>query len=41
MILEDGYDLVSGWKQHRQDNKLTKNLPSKLYNATARMITGI
>ena len=41
MILEDGYDLVSGWKQHRQDNKLTKNLPSKLYNATARTITGI
>ena len=41
MITEDGYDVVSGWKQHRQDNKLTKNLPSKLYNATARMITGI
>ena len=41
MILEDGYDLVSGWKQHRKDNKLTKNLPSKLYNATARAITGI
>lgn len=41
MIVEDGYDLVSGWKQHRKDNKLTKNLPSKLYNATARMITGI
>ena len=41
MILEDGYDVVSGWKQHRQDNKITKNLPSKLYNATARLITGI
>ena len=41
MIVEDGYDVVSGWKQHRQDNALTKNLPSKLYNATARMITGI
>ena len=41
MIVEDGYDLVSGWKQHRKDNKLTKNLPSKLYNATARKITGI
>ena len=41
MIVEDGYDVVSGWKQHRQDNKVTKNLPSKLYNATARMITGI
>ncbi len=41
MIVEDGYDVVSGWKQHRQDNPLTKNLPSKLYNATARLITGI
>lgn len=41
MITEYGYDLVSGWKQHRQDNALTKNLPSKLYNATARLMTGI
>ena len=41
MVREEGYDLVSGWKQHRKDNKLTKNLPSKLYNATARRITGI
>ena len=41
MVTEDGWDLVSGWKQHRQDNKLTKNLPSKLYNATARKVTGI
>ena len=41
MITEDGWDIVSGWKQKRQDNKLTKNLPSKLYNATARKITGI
>lgn len=41
MVVEDGYDVVSGWKQHRQDNALTKNLPSKLYNATARLITGI
>jgi len=41
MITEDGWDIVSGWKQHRQDNKLTKNLPSKLYNAAARHITGI
>lgn len=41
MIVEEGYDLVSGWKQNRQDNKLTKNLPSKLYNATARKVTGI
>lgn len=41
MITEDGYDLVSGWKQHRQDNALTKNLPSKIYNATARWATGL
>ena len=41
MITQEGYDVVSGWKQHRQDNKLTKNLPSKLYNWTARKVTGI
>lgn len=41
MVKEEGWDIVSGWKQHRKDNKLTKNLPSKLYNATARRITGI
>lgn len=41
MVTEEEWDVVSGWKQHRQDNKLTKNLPSKLYNATARWITGI
>lgn len=41
MIKDEGYDLVSGWKQKRYDNKLTKNLPSKLFNATARRVTGI
>lgn len=41
MIMDEDWDIVSGWKQHRQDNALTKNLPSKLYNATARKITGI
>ena len=41
MIVEEGYDLVSGWKQHRKDNALTKNLPSKLYNWTARKVTGV
>ena len=41
MVTEEDWDVVSVWKQHRQDNKLTKNLPSKLYNATARWITGI
>lgn len=41
MITQDGYDLVSGWKKKRHDSKLTKNIPSKIYNATARMVTGI
>ena len=41
MISQDGFDLVSGWKQKRYDNKLTKNIPSKLFNATARWVTGI
>ncbi|MDY0343838.1 MAG: glycosyltransferase [Lentimicrobium sp.] len=41
MIVEDGYDLVSGWKKKRHDSKVTKNLPSKLYNATTRKISGI
>ena len=41
MIVEEGFDIVSGWKKQRFDNKLTKNLPSKLYNWTARKITGI
>lgn len=41
MVMQEGYDLVSGWKQKRYDNKLTKNLPSKLFNATARRVTGI
>jgi glycosyltransferase involved in cell wall biosynthesis len=41
MIMEEDFDLVSGWKQKRYDNKLTKNLPSKLFNATARCVTGI
>lgn len=41
MVRDEGWDIVSGWKQNRQDNKLTKNLPSKLYNWTARHITGI
>ena len=41
MITEEKYDLVSGWKQKRYDNKFTKNIPSKLFNATARWVTGI
>lgn len=41
MIKKEGYDLVSGWKKVRYDSKLTKNLPSKFFNRTARMVSGI
>ncbi len=41
MIREEDYDVVSGWKQKRYDNVLTKNIPSKLFNATAHKVTGI
>lgn len=41
MIVKEDYDLVSGWKRKRYDNKLTKNLPSKLFNAAARKVSGI
>ena len=41
MIIEKDFDLVSGWKQKRYDNALTKNIPSKLYNYTNRKISGI
>ncbi|RYZ23255.1 MAG: glycosyltransferase [Chitinophagaceae bacterium] len=41
MIVEDGFDLVSGWKKKRYDNKLTKNLPSKLFNAATRRMSKI
>jgi len=41
MILEDGYDIVSGWKKKRFDNTLTKNIPSKIFNAAARQSSGI
>lgn len=40
MITEEGYDLVSGWKQKRYD-PLSKTIPTKLFNATARKVTGI
>ena len=40
MIKEDGYDLVSGWKKKRYD-PLSKTLPTKLFNATARKFSGI
>jgi len=41
MIVEEGYDLVSGWKKKRYDNALTKNIPSKFYIATTRWMSGI
>ena len=40
MIVEDGYDLVSGYKQKRYD-PLSKTIPTKLFNATARKVSGI
>ena len=41
LITDDGYDIVSGWKKKRYDNTLTKNIPSKFYNATTRWMSGI
>ncbi|MBL7745233.1 MAG: glycosyltransferase family 2 protein [Chitinophagaceae bacterium] len=41
MIIQDGYDLVSGWKKKRYDNTLTKNIPSKFFNAVTRRVSGI
>lgn len=41
MITKQQFDLVSGWKQKRFDNAITKNLPSKIYNWTNRKVSGI
>lgn len=41
MVMGDGYDLVSGWKKKRYDNAVTKNLPSKFFNAITRSMSGI
>ena len=41
MIIEQGFDLVSGWKKKRYDPLFSKNIPSKLFNRTARMVSGI
>ena len=41
MIVEDGYDMVSGWKKKRYDNTFTKNIPSKFFNAVTRKVSGI
>lgn len=39
MLLEGNYDIVSGWKKVRYDNKLTKNIPSKIYNSVNRKLS--
>ncbi len=41
ILLEEGFDIVSGWKKKRYDNTLSKNLPSKLFNAATRRASGI
>ncbi|MGY5849723.1 glycosyltransferase family 2 protein [Salegentibacter sp. F14] len=41
MVKDGNYDLVSGWKKKRYDHVLTKNLPSKLFNAAARKTSGL
>ncbi len=39
MLLQGKYDIVSGWKKVRYDNTLTKNIPSKIYNAVNRRLS--
>ncbi|SIT95612.1 Glycosyltransferase involved in cell wall bisynthesis [Epilithonimonas bovis DSM 19482] len=41
MVVAGNYDIVSGWKKKRFDNVMTKNLPSKLFNAAARKVSGV
>lgn len=41
IVTEDNYDIVSGWKKKRFDNVMTKNVPSKLFNAAARKVSGV
>ena len=41
MIVEDDFDIVSGWKKIRHDNAITKNLPSKLYNSVTGWMSGV
>ena len=41
MIMEDGFDIVSGWKKKRFDNAFTKNIPSKFFNAVTRKVSKI
>ena len=41
LIIEDNYDLVSGWKKKRYDSVVAKNIPSKLFNWAARKTSGV
>ena len=41
MIVDEGYDLISGWKKKRYDSVIAKNLPSKLFNWAARRTSGV
>ena len=41
MLLDEGFDMVSGWKKKRYDNTFTKNIPSKFFNAAARAMSKI
>lgn len=41
LIVEEGYDVVSGWKKKRYDSVITKNMPSKLFNWAARKTSGL
>ena len=41
LIIKENFDLISGWKKKRYDNIITKNLPSKLFNAAARKTSGL
>lgn len=41
MLLENGLDIVSGWKKKRYDNTFSKNIPSKFFNAVTRKVSGI
>lgn len=41
LITQEGFDLISGWKKKRYDNVISKNIPSKLFNAAARKTSGL
>jgi glycosyltransferase involved in cell wall biosynthesis len=41
LIVDENFDLISGWKKKRYDNVITKNIPSRLFNAAARKTSGL